>query len=386
MGPPAAVPLAAESGLRTLAMMASAWARHCRREHKHRVLDGCDAWDRGRHLLGGNAVSWRRAARGCSWKFTPRDGSADVAHHAAPEAANIPRIRRPRCGPDRRWTAPLLKWSQAVGYVRQWRWRVPSHERAGPDSRNRRHRALPDPREAWQHRESRESNEDPGARVSLCNPRGSGPVTAMPFTNWRSAALTFAPRSRPVPPHAGAHIRVKRRWLGVVPYQHHGIYVGDGEVVEFGGGRRARKGQVHVRRVSFDGFEQRATAESVSHPIVWMGVAYRPQLPTEDVLDRADWLLDNQPPRYRLGHRNCESIAIWCATGDFESFQVKAFSMWMVACNMVLLLVSRRHPRLFVWLSLVVFIATLLTSVPSIHSRALFDHARGYPGLGNWPR
>jgi hypothetical protein len=50
----------------------------------------------------------------------------------------------------------------------------------------------------------------------------------------------------------------------------------------------------------------------------------------EQVVDRAEWLLHNQPPPYQLGYRNCESIAVWCATGDFESFQVKAFMRWRI--------------------------------------------------------
>ena len=78
-----------------------------------------------------------------------------------------------------------------------------------------------------------------------------------------------------------------------------------------------------VRKVSLSGFEQDENAELVQHPITWMGLTYSPVGTPVEIIDRARWLLDHQPPTYWVAHRNCEYIANWCATGDFESFQTK---------------------------------------------------------------
>jgi len=109
-----------------------------------------------------------------------------------------------------------------------------------------------------------------------------------------------------------------------LPYWHHGICVDDSKVIEFGDGDLWNKAQTQVRRFSLTCFARSGWAEAVSHPINWSGLTDSPLLPPEQVVDRAYWLLKNQPPTYRLGYRNCKSIAIWCATGDFEAFQVQA--------------------------------------------------------------
>lgn len=120
------------------------------------------------------------------------------------------------------------------------------------------------------------------------------------------------------------------------------------------------------------------------HPVNWMGLDYPPQLPSEEVVDRAEWLCFDQPPEYRLGFRNCESIAVWCATGAFESFQVKAFMGGRVLVSFAALLLYRRRPQLWKWLSIAEVMLSLLTSVPYNLDRAFFDHTRRYPGRGNW--
>jgi hypothetical protein len=183
----------------------------------------------------------------------------------------------------------------------------------------------------------------------------------------------------------GTQIRVRRSLGDLGLYWHHGIYVGDSEVVEFGGGKLLNKGGTQIRQVSLECFEHGVAAEAVSHPITWMGLEYMPQLSPEDVLDRAEWLCYDQPPEYQLGCRNCESIAVWCATGAFESFQVKAFTgalAWLLLASTFL---HRRWPALWKWLSIAISIASLLTAVPYVMDRAFFDHTRRYPGRGNWP-
>jgi hypothetical protein len=108
----------------------------------------------------------------------------------------------------------------------------------------------------------------------------------------------------------GTQIRVRRSLGGLGLYWHHGIYVGDSEVVEFGGGKLLNKGETQIRQVSLECFEQGVAVEAVSHPITWMGLEYMPRLSPEDVLDRAEWLCYDQPPAYQLSYRNCESIAV----------------------------------------------------------------------------
>jgi len=181
------------------------------------------------------------------------------------------------------------------------------------------------------------------------------------------------------------HIRVHRelRWIGL-PYWHHGICVGDSRVIEFGGGDLWNSAETQVRRVSFADFAQGDSVEEVKHPITWFGLTYSTLLPPEQVIDRAEWLVHNQPPPYHLGYRNCESIAIWCSTGDFESFQVKAFMRNQVPFSLVTVALLRKKPSIGKPLAVAGMAITALTAIPYMSNRAFFDHARRYPGIGNW--
>jgi hypothetical protein len=185
----------------------------------------------------------------------------------------------------------------------------------------------------------------------------------------------------------GSHIRVYRRLQGVGPrYWHHGIVTAVDTVVEFGGGSLRAKHETEVRRVplaSFGGGEQ---PEVVAHPITWSGITYSSLLPPEQVVDRAEWLLRNQPPPYHLGFRNCESIAIWCATGDYETFQVKRFIRARLIVSVPLLLAAQKRPKALLAFGLVGGAVSLLTAVPYMTNREFFDHTRRYPGIGNWDR
>ena len=63
-------------------------------------------------------------------------------------------------------------------------------------------------------------------------------------------------------------------------------------------------------------------------------------------MDSAKWLIENQPPTYSLGYRNCESIAIWCATGDFDSFQIKAFLRWKMPMALPIMALMAKKPSI----------------------------------------
>lgn len=154
-------------------------------------------------------------------------------------------------------------------------------------------------------------------------------------------------------------------------------------MIEFAGGDLLGRG-TRIRRVPFDKFARGDPVEAVAHPVTWTGLTYSPSLPPEETIDRAEWLRHNQPPPYRLGYRNCESIAIWCATGDFETFQVKAFNRWRLAFSLPTVWLLRRKPSLGKPLAFAGILLSLLTSVPYVHSRALFEHTRRYPGRRKW--
>ncbi|HTV11395.1 MAG TPA: lecithin retinol acyltransferase family protein [Acidimicrobiales bacterium] len=183
----------------------------------------------------------------------------------------------------------------------------------------------------------------------------------------------------------GRHIRVRRqlRLVGL-PYWHHGIGLDDSRIIEFGGGNLWNKAQTQIREVSPSRFAQGGSVEVVRHPIKWFGLTYSPLLPPEQVVDRAEWLLHNQPPTYRLGYRNCESIALWCATGDFESFQVKAFMLWRTVLTLPVMVLLKKKPGNLALLAVTGITVSLFTAVPYINSWAFFNHTRLYPGIGNW--
>lgn len=185
----------------------------------------------------------------------------------------------------------------------------------------------------------------------------------------------------------GSHIRVHRRtqWLGI-PYWHHGIATGRDEVIEFGGGALWSKHTTRVRRTTLQAFSQGSLPESVKHPITWFGLKYSPILPPDQVVNRAEWLLCNQPPTYRLGYRNCESVAIWCASGDFESFQVKQFLWYENFLGLVSIGILRKYPKVARTLGLVDITLKMLTAVPITFDRKFFDHARQYPGIDHWAK
>lgn len=155
--------------------------------------------------------------------------------------------------------------------------------------------------------------------------------------------------------------------------------------MDFGGGQSPFKGATQVRQIGLREFEQNDTAEAVRHPVVWMGQPYPPLLPPGEVVDRALWLLENQPPPYRPGYRNCESIAVWCATGAFESYQAKRFMLWKTAIfTPIVFYALRRAGAVGKTLAAASLAITSQTAIPYQINRALFNHAQAYPGPGNW--
>lgn len=123
----------------------------------------------------------------------------------------------------------------------------------------------------------------------------------------------------------GDHLQV-RRPIGSLGYYHHGIYVTDDRVIQFGG-RVGDKRRATIEAVPLAVFEDGGIAKVVAHDgRTWFGAPRFPGLPLEEVVRRAEWLLGSHPEGlYDLFGYNCEQAANFCSTGAYESYQVRGF-------------------------------------------------------------
>jgi hypothetical protein len=107
-------------------------------------------------------------------------------------------------------------------------------------------------------------------------------------------------------PPLGAHIVTPRRG-----YTHHGIYVGQGRVVHYGGlCRGLRPGP--VEEVALSQFSQ-------EHP-VYLRVEESRWFDRDEVARRARLRLGEN--RYNVLTNNCEHFCEWCVHGEHRSYQV----------------------------------------------------------------
>jgi uncharacterized protein YycO len=120
-----------------------------------------------------------------------------------------------------------------------------------------------------------------------------------------SAGQSWLPAGRILFVYGDEHV-VRREFLGVVPYRHHGI--------ELPGGRMAENSPPGTRIVSFGDFARGRPTRVVSRD---MSSAGRDQA-VERALSRVG------ERGYSLGGWNCEHYASWCATGVACSQQVAA--------------------------------------------------------------
>lgn len=155
----------------------------------------------------------------------------------------------------------------------------------------------------------------------------------------------------------GAHIQVRRPRF----YFHHGIYVSDERVIQFGSGialTPAGKGRAAITDVSLAEFEHGGTAEVVRHGYESPFTGHHPASDEAwKVIARAEFLLKLQPalPYNLIGH-NCEIIANMCASGSWtESYQVRRFFAARAAIDIPLMLyiawLSRRKLPVPGWVS-----------------------------------
>lgn len=124
---------------------------------------------------------------------------------------------------------------------------------------------------------------------------------------------------------AGDHLRVWRP-LGPVGYYHHGIYIDEGRVVQFGG-RICDKHQATIGAVPLSTFENGGTAKLVPHGgRTWWGAPRFDAIPRDVTVRRVERLVDAHPEGlYDLFGYNCEQAANFCSTNSYESYQVRGY-------------------------------------------------------------
>jgi lecithin:retinol acyltransferase len=158
----------------------------------------------------------------------------------------------------------------------------------------------------------------------------------------------------------GDHLQVQRPWL----YFHHGIYISDDRVIQFGSGVRLwDKARTAISAVTLAEFERGGTAEVVRHGYQSWFTGHHPA--ADDgwkVAARAEFLLKLQPRlRYNLIGHNCEIIASMCASGSWsESYQTRRFFTVRTAMDIPLMFYiairSRRNLPLPGWVAPVVIL------------------------------
>jgi Lecithin retinol acyltransferase len=139
------------------------------------------------------------------------------------------------------------------------------------------------------------------------------------------------------------HLRVRRWGL----YWHHGVYIDDERVIEFGREPFSRKRQALIRPVTLSAFEAQGTAVVVEHPqhfLFGVGMGLPSALSRGEILARAEFLMGKSAPgRYNLIGANCEHLANWAVTGGyFESLQVRSSFAVLALLNIGLLVVWRK--------------------------------------------
>ena len=107
-------------------------------------------------------------------------------------------------------------------------------------------------------------------------------------------------------PPLGAHMVTPRRG-----YTHHGIYVGGGRIVQYGGlSWRLRRGP--VEEVPLSQFSQGRR--------VWVRIVGSHWFDQHEVVRRARLRLGED--RYSVLTNNCEHFCEWCVRGEHRSYQV----------------------------------------------------------------
>lgn len=111
----------------------------------------------------------------------------------------------------------------------------------------------------------------------------------------------------------GSHL-VSSRNYGV--YTHHGIYIGNNQVIHYSGFAKDWKAG-KIEQATLDYFSQDAGYSIKTHK--------NPKFPGEQAIGRAKARLENQDKikeTYNLASNNCEHFCHWCINGNHSSQQV----------------------------------------------------------------
>ena len=127
---------------------------------------------------------------------------------------------------------------------------------------------------------------------------------------------------------AGDHIRVKRKRRF---YTHHGIYMGDGEVVHVSGSIREKTDPV-VMKTHLQRFLKGGTLKRRE---------YKERLPAAETIRIAERHISDKS--YSMIWNNCEHFATYCAIGKKKSRQVKGTlsGLGTVATGVVVYVLTR---------------------------------------------
>ena len=135
-------------------------------------------------------------------------------------------------------------------------------------------------------------------------------------------------------------------------FAHHGIYVSDDRVIDFGGYDLRTRHRHGVRAVTLQQFARGRKVGVVRHPS--SGRTFGPDwlpgpLPPEQIVDEAERLATiGLEGKFALFGSNCEHFANWCVTGNyFESLQTKKFFRRQAALLIIMILTARssRHKK-----------------------------------------
>jgi uncharacterized protein YycO len=115
---------------------------------------------------------------------------------------------------------------------------------------------------------------------------------------------------------------VRREFLALVPYRHHGIELPDGRVAE--------NSPPGVRVTGYEDFARGRPTRVISRPMTGAERDQAVQRALSRVGERG----------YSLTGWNCEHFASWCATGIAASQQVAACLAWLAGLARALLVTA----------------------------------------------
>jgi hypothetical protein len=139
----------------------------------------------------------------------------------------------------------------------------------------------------------------------------------------------------------GDHLMVRRPG-----FTHHGIYVSNDRVIDFGGYDLRARHRHGVRPVTLREFAGSGKVEVVQHPSPgrMFGPNWLPgPLPPDQIVAEAERLAEiGFTGKYTLFGSNCEHFANWCVTGNyFESLQTKRFFVAHAVALQIMMLLYR---------------------------------------------